>query len=85
MADEDTLFISQPGCIGEPASIKVLSRSTYGVTRYYPGCERSKIICEELMGSRASTSFLKHHLEAIKALGFTVTIVHNDQQREETL
>lgn len=56
-------------------TIKVLGRTSYGVERFYPGCERSKIICEELMGSRPSNSFLMHHLMAIKALGFTVEIV----------
>lgn len=51
------------------ATIILAPRSAYGQTRYYPACERSKVVAEQLT---VSASLGLHHIAALKAMGFRV-------------
>ena len=50
--------------------ILVTLKQAYGNARYYPACEKSKLLLDLMK----QTSFTKENLKTVKHLGFTVTI-----------
>lgn len=53
-----------------PNEIRIEVRNVYGVVKYYPMCEKAKL----LAGVAGTVTLTPQVLEKIRSLGFTVTL-----------